>query len=89
MLQLLSHYGESESSVHAKNILPLRKRANLLLCTLVLGNTVVNNFLTLMMDNLIDSIELQQTYRYVISVAITLCLIMTFGEIIPQAVGMK
>ena len=35
---------------HAKRILPLRKKGNMLLCTLLIGNTVVNVMLSVMTD---------------------------------------
>jgi hypothetical protein len=41
-LQILEEAGEPQERIHAKAILPIRKKGNLLLCTLLLGNTMVN-----------------------------------------------
>ncbi|CAD5228412.1 unnamed protein product [Bursaphelenchus okinawaensis] len=87
-LRLLSSCSEPKMAAYAKNILPLRKQANLLLSTLVLGNVAVNNVLTLLIDNTIEY-YVDADSKYIFSIPVTLCLIMTFGEIIPQAIGIK
>lgn len=41
-LQILMEAGEPDERRHAAAIMPVRKAGNLLLCTLLLGNTLVN-----------------------------------------------
>jgi metal transporter CNNM len=60
----------------AKRILPLRRTGNLLLCTLLLGNTLVNALIAILLAGM--------TSGTVGAVATTL-LIVLFGEIGPQA----
>lgn len=38
--QILEQGGDSKEREYAKSIIPVRERGNLLLCTLLLGNTV-------------------------------------------------
>lgn len=62
----------------AKAILPLRKKGNLLLCTLLLGNTLVNVLIAELFSRL--------TGGSLIGTATTTLLIVIFGEIVPQSV---
>ena len=41
-LQIVAEGGEPQEARYARKIMPIRERGNLLLCTLLLGNTVVN-----------------------------------------------
>jgi metal transporter CNNM len=41
-LEILAEGGEEQERECAKKILPIRAKGNLLLCTLLLGNTMVN-----------------------------------------------
>jgi hypothetical protein len=60
----------------AKDIYPIRKRGNLLLCTLLLGNVSVNSLLSIFMANFTNGI---------IGFLTSTVLIVIFGEILPQA----
>ena len=62
---------------YAKQILPLRRRGNLLLCSLLLGNTLVNALIATLLDSIASGI---------VGTICTTSLIVVFGEIIPQAV---
>ena len=42
-LKILEEGGDAAESAAAKLILPIREKGNLLLCTLLLGNTIVNS----------------------------------------------
>ncbi|CAD5235410.1 unnamed protein product [Bursaphelenchus xylophilus] len=88
-LRLLSSCGDEKKATYARNILPLRERANRLLTTLVLGNVIVNNLLTLLIDNVLDYYVQDSELKYAFSVPITIFVIMIFGEILPQAIGMR
>jgi len=70
------HGDDSVNAAYAKKIYPLRKRGNLLLCTLLLGNTCVNSLL---------SIILADWAGGAFGVVISTFLILIFGEIAPQA----
>ena len=62
---------------NAAKILPLRKHGNLLLCTLLLGNTLVNAMIAILLAGMSSGI---------MGGLITTAVIVVFGEIIPQSV---
>ncbi|MFH1522628.1 MAG: hemolysin family protein [Patescibacteria group bacterium] len=61
----------------AKKVYKLRKNGNLLLCTLLIGNVAVNSTLSIFLGTIAPGI---------IAGLMATSLIVTFGEIIPQAV---
>ncbi|MCK5490863.1 MAG: HlyC/CorC family transporter [Candidatus Pacebacteria bacterium] len=61
----------------AQKVYSLRKRGNLLLCTLLIGNVAVNSALAIFLGNIAPGI---------VAGIIATGLIVIFGEIIPQAV---
>ncbi|MCF7866836.1 hemolysin family protein [Candidatus Woesearchaeota archaeon] len=65
---------------YAKKIYPLRKKGNLLLCTILLGNVAVNSILAIFLAGI--------TTGLVAGITST-ALIVVFGEIIPQATFSK
>ena len=66
--------------MHAERILPIRRRGNLLLCTLLLGNTLVNAMIAILLGDMAGGI---------VGGIVTTGLIVVFGEIIPQALCKK
>uniref|UniRef100_A0A1I8GE10 CNNM transmembrane domain-containing protein n=2 Tax=Macrostomum lignano TaxID=282301 RepID=A0A1I8GE10_9PLAT len=77
-LKIICRAGSPSERAHAKRIIPVRKRGNFLLCSLLLGNVVVNTTLSIILSSLIgDGITT------VIAASLGIVL---FGEIIPQAV---
>ena len=77
-LKIVECVGTPREKKYAKVIMPLRKRGNFLLCTILLGNVLVNNTLTILLDDLSGSGP--------IAVVAATLFIVIFGEIIPQAV---
>ncbi|CEO97842.1 CNNM transmembrane domain-containing protein [Plasmodiophora brassicae] len=70
----------SSGSVQAKYaayILPIRRKANLLLCTLLFGNVAVNAALSILLTDLVSEVQ-----AFILSTS----LIVFVGEIVPQAV---
>ena len=61
----------------AKKVYPIRKKGNLLLCTLLLGNVAVNSALAVFLGSIASG---------VMAGLVATGLIVIFGEIIPQAV---
>lgn len=75
-LNLLKKIGSASEKIYAKKIYPLRAHGNLLLCSILLGNVLVNTVSTLILGNYLDGI-----FAAIGSTAF----IVVFGEIIPQA----
>jgi len=61
----------------ARRVLPLRRRGNLLLCTVTLGNVMVNSGLSILMAEFTGG---------GIAMVVSTALIVIFGEIVPQAI---
>lgn len=76
-LQILAEGGDETEKNYAKKILPIRKKGNRLLCTLLLGNTLVNAAVSILLSDVTTGI---------IGLVASTGLILFFGEIIPQAV---
>jgi len=76
-LEILMKIGTTAEQGYARKIYPLRKRGNFLLCSILLGNVMVNAVSTLILGDMISGIYA--------AIGSTL-LIVVFGEILPQAV---
>jgi metal transporter CNNM len=76
-LEILAKSGSPVEKRRAKNIIPLRRNGNLLLCTLVIGNVIVNSFLSILLADISSGL---------IGLVSSTVLIVIFGEIAPQAV---
>ena len=68
--------GNTKDSIYARSILPIRKKGNQLLCTLLLGNVLVNSSLSIIMADITSGI---------IGLVLSTTIIVIFGEIIPQS----
>ena len=77
-LKIITDSGTKFQRIYAKLIYRVRKHGNYLLCTLLLGNVLVNSTLTILLDEVLPS----GIYAVVAS---TLAIVI-FGEIIPQAI---
>lgn len=75
-LKIVLNCGSPKERAYAKSIMPLRKKGNFLLCTLLLGNVLVNSTLTILMDDMTSGL---------VAVMASTMGIVIFGEIIPQA----
>ena len=71
-MQILVEGGDPKERQFAKTILPMRKRGNLLLCTLLLGNTLTNCALSILLADLTTG---------AIGLATSTFIIVIFGEV--------
>nr|XP_033805967.1 metal transporter CNNM4 isoform X2 [Geotrypetes seraphini] len=76
-LRIVQKCGTEKEKRYAKKIEPIRRKGNYLLCSLLLGNVLVNTTLTILLDDLIGS-------GFVAVIASTIGIVI-FGEIVPQA----
>jgi metal transporter CNNM len=76
-LRVIQEAGTPNDRKYAKRIAPVRRHGNFLLCTILLGNVLVNSTTTLLLDTLISG---------GLAVAGATLAIVIFGEIIPQAI---
>ncbi|CAL4061026.1 unnamed protein product, partial [Meganyctiphanes norvegica] len=76
-LKIVSNTGSPQEQKYARAIEPVRRQGNFLLCTLLLGNVLVNSVLTVLLGNLSSGL---------VAVIGSTVGIVIFGEIIPQAV---
>ncbi|PVU89199.1 hypothetical protein BB559_005198 [Furculomyces boomerangus] len=77
-LQILAASGTESQKRNAKKIIPLRKNTHLLLVTLLLGNTVVNEALPVVLGSVFSG-----GFKAILA---STALIVIFGEIIPQSI---
>ncbi|XP_057860809.1 DUF21 domain-containing protein At2g14520 isoform X1 [Cryptomeria japonica] len=76
-LEVLIKSGTEKDRKHAAKILPVVKNQHLLLCTLLIGNSMAMEALPIFLDSLVPAWG---------AVLISVTLILMFGEILPQAV---
>ncbi|XP_047497847.1 uncharacterized protein LOC125044929 [Penaeus chinensis] len=76
-LKIVSNTGSPSERRYARAIEPVRRHGNFLLCTLLLGNVLVNSTLTILLDELSSGL---------VAVIGSTAGIVIFGEIIPQAI---
>ncbi|XP_058051031.1 metal transporter CNNM4-like [Ahaetulla prasina] len=77
-LRIVKNCGTPKEREYATKIEPLRRKGNYLLCSLLLGNVLVNSSLTILLDTVIG--------ENVWSIVISTIAIVLFGEILPQAI---
>lgn len=51
-LKIVQNCGTARERKYASLIYPIRKKGNYLLCTLLLGNVLVNNTMTILLENI-------------------------------------
>lgn len=76
-LKIVANTGTDEEKRYARAIMPVRKTGNYLLCSILLGNVLVNSTLTIIMDDITSGL---------VAVIGSTLVIVIFGEICPQAV---
>ncbi|XP_062375335.1 metal transporter CNNM2a isoform X1 [Sardina pilchardus] len=77
-LRIVQNCGTEKERKYAKKIEPVRSQGNYLLCSLLLGNVLVNTTLTILLDDIAGS--------GLIAVVVSTIGIVIFGEIVPQAI---
>ncbi|CAG0919283.1 unnamed protein product [Notodromas monacha] len=76
-LKIICNTGSEKEKRYAQKVMPVRQLGNYLLCSLLLGNVLVNSSLTLLLDDLTSGL---------VAVVGSTMGIVIFGEIIPQAI---
>ncbi|XP_057975688.1 DUF21 domain-containing protein At1g47330 isoform X2 [Malania oleifera] len=76
-LEVLIKSGRPQDRIHASKIFPVVKNQHLLLCTLLIGNSLAMESLPIFLDKLVPPWA---------AILISVTLILMFGEILPQAV---
>jgi len=78
-LKIVQNTGTDREKGYATAIMPIRAMGNFLLCSILLGNVLVNNTMTILLDVLTGG-------GGTIAVICSTLGIVVFGEIIPQAI---
>lgn len=76
-LRIICNTGTEGERQYARVILPVREHGNYLLCSILLGNVMVNSTFTILLDDLTSGL---------VAVIASTLLIVVCGEITPQAV---
>ncbi|KAG5030635.1 hypothetical protein JHK85_014617 [Glycine max] len=76
-LEVLIKSGRPQDRIHAAKIYPVVKNQHLLLCTLLIGNSLAMEALPIFLDSLVHPAA---------AILISVTLILMFGEILPQAI---
>lgn len=78
-IQVLMNSGTDKQKRAASRIKPLRKNPHLLLVTLLLGSTIINETLPILLDNLFNGSSQW------LAIIVSTVLVLIFAEILPQA----
>jgi len=78
-LKIVMSTGTDQEKDYANRILPVRALGNFLLCSILLGNVLVNNTLTIMLDIILGGGGMGAVIGSTLAIVV-------FGEIIPQAI---
>ncbi|CAB0004242.1 unnamed protein product [Nesidiocoris tenuis] len=76
-LKIIQNTGTKQERKYAAAIAPVRSHGNYLLCSILLGNVMVNSTFTILLDDLTSGL---------VAVVASTLLIVVFGEISPQAI---
>ncbi|XP_052189082.1 DUF21 domain-containing protein At1g47330 isoform X2 [Diospyros lotus] len=76
-LEVLMKSGRPQDRIHASKIFPVVKNQHLLLCTLLIGNSLAMESLPIFLDKLVPPW---------LAILVSVTLILMFGEILPQAI---
>lgn len=76
-LEVLMKSGRPQDRLHASKIFPVVKNQHLLLCTLLIGNSMAMESLPIFLDKLVPAWA---------AILLSVTLILMFGEILPQAI---
>ncbi|XP_058223531.1 DUF21 domain-containing protein At1g47330 isoform X2 [Rhododendron vialii] len=76
-LEVLMKSGRPQDRIYASRIFPVVKNQHLLLCTLLIGNSMAMESLPIFLDKLVPAWA---------AILISVTLILVFGEILPQAI---
>jgi metal transporter CNNM len=76
-LKVIATQGTEEEKMYARQIEPIRRKGNYLLCTILLSNVMINSTTTVILDSLTSGL---------IAVIIATLSIVILGDIIPQAI---
>jgi metal transporter CNNM len=88
-LRVLIDSGSEAEAKYAKRILPIRRRGNWLLCTLLFTNVLVNSVLSVVSAALFEgdaAADGAESSSAVVGTLIATALITIFGEILPQSI---
>ena len=74
---------------YAEDIIPIRRNPNLMICTIILGNTLVNVMSITIFGMMTEDYEMIPWVRVLVIIIFPTIVLLVFGEILPQIVCTK
>ncbi|KAL3985410.1 hypothetical protein ACH3XW_38520 [Acanthocheilonema viteae] len=84
-LNIITRMGDAYKSRLAKNIIPVRKHLNWLICTFATANAIINCGLSLLLENFLEYIS-DGRLPFLPLTLVTCIITVIFGELIPLAI---